>query len=371
MSILDCYGADLDALADLVGDFDYLSTREREAWVAGQWRMIAQAMGWSDELDAALERIKTTRLGLAQSTAVAIAAFRSVASGDEDEEPIADRARVRQTVLMTLGAHTTNVWRIDADAASVPSGVCFSSGRAAEGRGSIRERAARLDSPGKSLAQDELGREVTTDDTLAKRRAFLADSGPSYFWGPAPRVIHYRPGCGLESPLRVSLGTFPWVYGRRLQAPSPGLLWRSSGEYIPAAIGLEIATSLWHPAGNLRQDAREVVAHWQHWRETTRGLIDALPEAGDEPQRGDELYRSGALLQSAQDDEYVGVNGPRGFICAAAYNYIQQRFAAFFAMRRALLRARGRLPKELRVFVDANPDPCIPQDLNVARETST
>ena len=52
-SPLLCYGDDLqlDALADLAVDFDYLSTIERETWLARQWREIAGTMGWLDILE--------------------------------------------------------------------------------------------------------------------------------------------------------------------------------------------------------------------------------------------------------------------------------------------------------------------------------
>ena len=78
------------------------------------------------------------------------------------------------------------------------------------------------------------------------------------------------------------------------------------------------------------------------------------------------LHRRGELLEVCQgSDEIVGLNGPRGFVCAAAFNYIQRRFAAFFAMRRSLLRARGQLPGTLKTILAGNPDPCLREQLNL------
>jgi hypothetical protein len=86
----------------------------------------------------------------------------------------------------------------------------------------------------------------------------------------------------------------------------------------------------------------------------------AIPEAGV-------VYREGERLRvHAGDAAKAGVNGPRGFICAAAYNHVQERFAAFFALRRALLRARKSLSPELRKVLIANPDPCVKQQLGIA-----
>ena len=60
--MLECYDAELDALADLAGDFDFLSTIEREAWISRQWTEIAAATGWADELDTAIAGLRRGRL---------------------------------------------------------------------------------------------------------------------------------------------------------------------------------------------------------------------------------------------------------------------------------------------------------------------
>jgi len=367
---LDCYGAEIGGLADLAGDFDFLSTVEREAWIARQWTEVAESMGWAGALEAAFERIRRTRIGLAHSSATAIEAYRQVALAEREEPALVERARVRQEVLRALVARSSNVWKIEVEAASLPLGICFG-GTTKGGRrpssGLVEGLLAK--SGATTVDPQQPGRGVGTKPAseVPAQRAFLADSGPSYFWRPAPRVLAYRPGCGNDAPLRLALGTFPWVYGHRLQAPAPGTLWRSdAGPHAPAVVGLEIAASLWQPAGNLRQDAREVVEHWRHWRDATGDLVDAVPVAGEKARAGDCLYRRGHLLEVCQGSlELVGLNGPRGFICAAAFNAVQRRFAAFFAMRRALLRARERLPSELRRALNKNPDPCLRQQLNL------
>jgi hypothetical protein len=95
-------------------------------------------------------------------------------------------------------------------------------------------------------------------------------------------------------------------------------------------------------------------------------LVAAIPESSDDPLSSGCLARSGHVLETCKGKgRLVGLNGPRGFICADAYNFIQRRFAAFFAMRRALLRAQKKLSRELRALVDANPDPCLRQHLNL------
>ena len=43
-----------------------------------------------------------------------------------------------------------------------------------------------------------------------------------------------------------------------------------------------------------------------------------------------------------------------------------RRYAAFFAMRRALVRARAKLIPELRGLLNANPDPCLRQQVFLA-----
>ena len=375
--MLECYDADLDALADLAGDFDFLSTIEREAWISRQWTEIAAATGWADELDTAIAGLRRGRIGLADVSATALAAFRRVARGRLEDESRSDRARVRAEVLGTIGAGPgEDLWRAELDVTSVASGVCYGLTQwrprpptvkasqlvgVAPGVAGGSEGGAKT--PSKGLAA-----EPRPDVVTLPQRAFLADAGPSYFGPPIPSTLLHRPGCGWQTPLRLCLGTFPWVYGHRLQAPAPGLGWRSTAAHQPAAVALEIASGLWQPSGNLRQDAREVAAQWKHWRAATAPLVGSLPAAEGSVQRAGGLYRRGMVLEVFQgSEELVGLNGPRGFVCAAAYNFVQRRYAAFFAMRRALVRARAKLIPELRGILNANPDPCLRQQVFLAQ----
>ena len=269
---LSCYSdsVDLDALADLAVDFDYLSTIERETWLAGQWREVAAAMGWGDILELQIAALSKTQLGLAGLDVAAKAAFTAFMSKVPDTEAGGDRAKVRQDVLLALQTPGASLWQVSVGSESLPSGVCYGLPQwSPQPPKKIGEFAANTPAP-----KPKNGGVVLQ----TPERAFLADSGPSYFWGAVPTSVTNLPGCGWQTPLRLSLGTFPWVYGHRLQAPAPGLAWRSGPASNPAAVALQIATDLWHPAGNLRQDGRDVTAAWRFWMETTEPLASQLPQ---------------------------------------------------------------------------------------------
>jgi hypothetical protein len=53
--------------------------------------------------------------------------------------------------------------------------------------------------------------------------------------------------------------------------------------------------------------------------------------------------------------------GPRGRVAAPAYNYILRRFACFFAVRRAALRALIALPSDVQRIAESSTDPCLRQ----------
>ena len=351
-----CYDPELDGFAELAGDFDYLSTIEREAWIARQWTEVAAAMGWSAALDEALAGLRGSRMGLADVSAAALAAFAGVAQGLREDAVRVERAKIRAEVLAEIRLKSpANLWRVELDVGGLPGGACYGLTQWRPQVGGLRAGA----SSGRSGALAPApsgggggGRPVV----VLPQRIFLAEAGPNYFAGPAPEMVMHQAGCGWQTPLRLSLGTFPWVYGHRLQSPAPGLGWRSAGEHAPARTALEIAAGFWQPEGNLRQDARAVVAAWKTWRATTAGPLAALGSGGGLGA----VTQRGPLLEVAQGSEAMaGILGPRGFICAAAFNYVQRRFAAFFAMRRSLIRARAKLPPELRARVDQSDDPCL------------
>ena len=47
---LTCYGSDIAALADLVGDFDLRSPVDTRAWYGLQWEALAELLGFSQQL---------------------------------------------------------------------------------------------------------------------------------------------------------------------------------------------------------------------------------------------------------------------------------------------------------------------------------
>jgi hypothetical protein len=346
--MITCYHPDLDSFADdLAGDFDYLSAIDREAWIARQWTEIAAAMGWADELDQTLSELRRSRMGFADLSTAALATYGEHVDRRREDNVRIDRARVRHSVLDDLAQRRPrNLWRVDVAPGGLHQGSCFniaqwqsrplSGGAEAQRQAQTRSQEAKTD----------------LNIQIVQQRAFLADAGPSYFGDATPELVKNHSGCGWQTSLRISLGTFPWVYGHRLQSPAPGLAWRSSANYRPAHRALEIASNLWRPEGNLHQDARDVVAMWNHWRSTTAGPLAQISDRAV-------THRKRLLEVSDGDAAQHGINGPRGFISAAAYNYIQRRFAAFFAMRRALIRARTQLVPELRALADQSPDPCL------------
>jgi len=359
--ILDCYDDALDAFTDdLAGDFDFLSSAERETWLAEQWSKVADGGGWGDAFQRTLTNLRQSQLGLVSIESAALSAFSSFIRREREEPGRSDRALIRASVLAALQEKSAaHLWRIETDVGGLPSGACY---------GRATWQPAPLNAKGGKLAGQAGGSQGEEADdsaqvTVLPQRTFLADAGPSYFWDPAPSSMIVNLGCGWSTPLRLSLGTFPWVYGHRLQAPAPGLAWRSNSTKHPAPVAMRIAAGMWHPEGNLRADARDVVAAWAHWRDATRSLVEPLPTSKTEGP----IYRAGQRLVAAHTSaEVAGINGPRGFVCVAAYNFIQERFAAFFAMRRALLRGRRHLTPELRELLMTNKDPCVRQQLGVA-----
>ncbi len=358
---LDCYDAALEEFSDdLAGDFDFLSSSEREGWLAQEWTKVAEGGGWEDALTQTLAKLRQTQLGLVSLESAALAAFSSVVRQKREEPGRSDRALVRASVLETLQEkHTAHLWRVKADVGGLPYGACY--GRATWQPAPLKAKGGTL--AGKASDAKVNAPSMGAQVTVLPQPTFLADAGPSYFWDGAPSSQVLDLGCGWSTPLRLSLGTFPWVYGHRLQAPAPGLAWRSNMTKHPATVAMRIAAGMWHPEGNLSTDARDVVAAWKHWRATTQPLVSELPTS---PKSG-EVSRDGErLVATGVSADVVGLNGPRGFICATAYNFIQERFAAFFAMRRALLRSRRHLSPELRELLMTNSDPCVRQQLGVA-----
>jgi hypothetical protein len=322
---LRCYGSDIEALADLGGDFDALSATSTAAWDLGQWTQVADILGFRRELDADVETLRRARVGIVDVHTVARTAFararRSAARPTPDALPAVvrvHRARVRHDVL--TGIATGELWRrqrwhIDAPATALAHNACFD-----------------------------------RKDAAVSGRAFLVDTSENYFHGPR-REPPGPGGCGWEGPVLLSLGTFPWVHGGRLARAAPGLRWDASGPWDPAAVAMALCARFWQPLGNLDQDARTVVAHY---RRLSAGVDFALGEA-----LSPGVVRRGLLLDAPASHDIAGLHSGLGYLNVTAHNYIVRRFAGFFATRRALLRVATRLPAELQATIAGNPDPCL------------
>ena len=332
---LDCYGAGIAALADLVGDFELRSPMDVHGWYRREWEAIAEALGFPQELAAELAALRSVRDRVASTTQAGITAFgRWLAvqrPGVTDSQ-----ARVQETVLdqlVTLGRERGELWRIAADPTTLPTGACYDDGHG------------------------------------ALHRAFYPDTAPGYFgdgWtGPPPRA---ESACGWTTPLVLHLGTFPWVYSTRIDGPAMGARW-ASGELQPALTGMRAMASLLEPGGNLRQDARQVAAIYQHFALHTAPLVARLPVYQPGRAEAGKLYRRAGFLYVHQGSLHLaGLMGPRGRVAAPAYNYILRRFACFFAVRRAALRALIALPSDVQRIAESSTDPCLRQHVEeVAR----
>src|SRR5690606_37345276 len=175
--------------------------------------------------------------------------------------------------------------------------------------------------------------------------------------GPPPQAAS---ACGWQTPVSLFLGTFPWVYSTRLAAEGPGMRW-SAGTVRPATTAMSAMASLMEPEQNLRQDARQVAAIAGHFITHTAALVRRLP-AYSPDLRGSagRLFVKGRRLYVHQGSLHVAtLEGPRGALRASAYNYILQRFACFFEVRRAALRALRALPEAARELAANSTDPCL------------
>ncbi len=332
---LTCYGDDIKALADLVGDFDLRSPMGLTTWLRGEWQVVAEVLGFTQQLAAMPTAIPTTDDPIAAMNAIGLAAFDRSLQAGRRANASAEQARVQSTILRqlaTAAAGTGELWRVAADPTALQNGACYSEG-------------------GRSL------------------RVFYPDTAAGYFgdgWpGPPPRA---ESACGWTTPLVLHLGTFPWIYSTRLENIGPGMRWPALGTN-PVIEGLHVAVSMLEPRQNLKQDARQVAAIVRHFSMHTAPLVARLPVYQPGRAEPGRLYRHGGLLYVHQGSLHVaGLDGPRGRIAAPAYNYIVRRFAAFFAVRRATLRALPSLGPELQHLARGSADPCLRQHVQeVAR----
>ncbi len=325
MTDLTCYGRDIEALADLAGDFDLRSPVDTRSWFRQTAEAMIDGIGASQQLAAELERRRGAHEWVTTTGEAIMAAF--MARMRQTRPAVTDRQAATQAAvleqLITAGRRRGELWRVTVDPTTLASGACY---------------------------DDERG---------GSARAFYPDTAPGYFgdgWpGPPPRA---ESRCGWETPLVLHLGTFPWVYSSRLDAIGPGLRWISPTG-APAVEAFRVAASFLQPETNLQQDARQVVTIYRHFAAQTAPLISRLPTYQPGRTAVGQLYQRAGLLHVHQGSLHVAsLDGPRGRLPAPAYNYIVQRFAAFFAVRRAALRALAWAPEMKRLMVNTS-DPCL------------
>ena len=315
--MLECYGDDIEALADEAGDFDPGSKEDTDAWWLRQWQRVAQRLGWSQSLEQAVAAAKQSGGNIVGLRVAPLNAFnrwvrdrRSVVEGPWDAAAL---ARVRHDCVVAFRARP-NTWLAEAPAWDLPHGAC-----------------------------------------TGQTRAFASTARPSYYRrgeGTTPR----DPGCRWEGEVRLSFGLFPYVSGR-LGPVADGLSWTPVDQWRPASEAMRMAAELWEPTGNARQDARLVADHWRDFVEATRRMLEGLP---DKPTTPGGVYRVGARLAVHLGSEAATVlPGPRGPLAVSAYNYVVERFAAFFACRRSILTHFSTLSIAAKNALRANPDPCV------------
>ena len=325
LSIFSAY--DVEGLVGVAPDLDLLSPREREAWSAELWRRVAAPIGFEGELGEAIAEARRARPRLVGLHEAALFAFgRFVARRKTSDPPELVRARLE--VLRALGrrAQAGGLWEVTADAAELPGQGCY------------------------AHASGEL------------RRVFDRDGAPGYLGGAlgGPAPVAEGP-CGWSVPVRLVLGTFPWVYAGQLGREAPGLRWGALGEVSPALEAMRLSMSLLTPLGNLRQDARTVAVAAARYLRLTAPILAALPtwRAGDKGTAGRLYVRDGQLYAHHASLDVVTLTGPHGELSAVAHNAVMTRFAAFFALRGAVMRARAAWTPEMRTAADTNPDPTL------------
>jgi hypothetical protein len=323
---LTCYGSDIAALADLVGDFDLRSPVDTRAWYGLQWEALAELLGFSQQLAVEMTRRRGASDWVTASGEAGVAAF--AASLGHGRPGVSDNQALTQATVLghmtTAGRARGELWRMTIDPTTIDTGACYE------------------------------------DDAGGLSRAFYPDTAPGYFgdgWpGPPPRA---ESRCGWQTPLVLHLGTFPWVYSSRFDATGPGSRWWSP-RLAPAVGAFRVMASFLEPEANLRQDARQVVAIFQHFQTQTAPLVARLPMFRPGATEVGRLYRRAGFLHVHQGSLVLaGLDGPRGRLPATAYNHIVRRFACFFAVRRAAVRALTTWAPEMKHLAAGSPDPCL------------
>ncbi|MCA9716407.1 MAG: hypothetical protein KC468_17175 [Myxococcales bacterium] len=370
--ILRCYDGEINALADLAGDFDASSPDDTRRWKIEQWRSVATALGWGRQIEDAINANPTFSLSPNVPAAPFLDAFERwhEGRGHQPQDLSSTRSRslsrVRHDVVAKLdtnGYATMNRWRPFIASKSLPSSACvdLNASEAPSPAGPGKVVTARSASTSTVVGTIKLApvNRGPGSFTQPQRsfRAFRADTAPGYFGD----TIDVQESTDCDYPVILSLGLFPYVYGNDLGGAGPGLMWAIGRPWAPARLGLAVMASFWDATANLSQDARVVAAQYVHFRRTTDQVLASVPAASSERYRPvvGQVYRRGGLLHAFQGAlELQRFHGPRGALSAAAYNFCKRRFAAFFSARRAYLRAYSSLEQSAREAIERNPDPC-------------
>lgn len=305
---LTVYGGSVEAVSKIVPELNLRSNAA--AWTRNEYEAVAEALGFSQPLMRARGAPETQVLS----------AFTAMLRANRPQESDA-QAWAQTSIIRSMSTGTASRWRVMADPTTLEGGACF-------------------------------------DDGATKRRAFYPDTAPGYFgpgWLTAPRASS---ACGWTTPLVLHLGTFPYVYSSRVDGRGPGLKW-IGGTSLPAVVGLQVALSFMDPATNLREDARSVASILDHFISSTATMMAPIPVLPRAPRVGELYQRDGLLVAHQASLEVYGLSGPRGRISAPAYNYIIRRFACFFAVRRAALRALPTMTDDVRSSALASDDPSL------------
>ncbi len=339
MSTLLLYDNDLDKVADQAGDFDAGDFYDNERWIRKQWVRYSNVLGFRGELDRILNR-KSRNKGLIN--VAALRAFKNWHLQQSAPHRDPELARVRHEALRTiLRVSPSNLWSPELESEGLPDTACYTPHDvAAEGRpaATANSQLARM-----------LGMRVTSAEVQPRKRVFRSDVTASFFHDRDPR----RAPEGCSYLVKLSLGTFPYVYGRQLAEP-PGMLWAPSGEWFPAVLGMRIASDMWSQTGNLRQDARVVARQFHRFKLYTSRVLDTHTRDARNPQTG--------LLTRP----IARVVDPLGSLTASGYTLVYKAFAAFFAARRAYLRSPRTFTPATYKAIQANPDPLLRDALGVS-----
>lgn len=318
---LACYGPHIPALADLVGAVDVESQGSWEAWYVAQWRAFADGVGFREVLDPVLESVLKSKGKLGSLTEAPINALvqwidtLGAVGQSPADYPAEKIALLREQIIEEWRSSAKSLWRVSVEPGSMAGKGCVGS-----------------------------------------YRVFPHIHAGTYFRGALSQDPTQPAGCAWSTPLVVFLGTWPWYSGAALFDLAPGLRWRSVGQARPAEQGARVMASAWTFLGNARIDARDVVAQFDRLMSVMGPM---LSEVKAEPSGLGSVYGvPGGLLRVYLGDvrgRYL--NGPLGPVSLAAYNHCVRCFAAFFALRRAMM--TGTLKDGIRDVLNKNPDPCV------------